>query len=408
MESKKMLFIGIDLNNARAMVSLFLEGMEQPETVSTVPGEERYSIPTAVYCDEEGKYFYGDEAVKRQDNPDGTFFDNIYRESLASENVIYRGILAKFMRRLIQFSQRYDDYEPELYLSVTVPEINDASVKLMRAMQDELGFPTERFQLMDYGESFFAFVYHQDPAIYRHDVAMFDFDTERITFRLIHADVLGEIKRVASVKKQWNFPEYLTGHNTDMDRFFSHIVRDSFEKNIISGVYLVGDGFDGDWMKDTYRMIGPNKRVFKGKNLYSVGACLAAWRNVYTEGWIYYYDCDYKLQGEISLEVIKDGRTQFVRMTMLGENWFAPTPTFYCLFDGNADFTTRTRVRQRMNARKDVFTLDLVPERAPGSIRFGVQAVPVNGREVVLRIWDDGFGDLYETSGKVWEFPIIM
>ncbi len=70
MELNKMLFIGIDLNNIRAMVSLFYQGMAEPETVSTVPGEERFSIPAAVYCSEDGNYFYGDEAIKRQENPD--------------------------------------------------------------------------------------------------------------------------------------------------------------------------------------------------------------------------------------------------------------------------------------------------------------------------------------------------
>lgn len=308
MEPNKMLFIGIDLNNIRAMVSLFYQGMAEPETVSTVPGEERYSIPTAVYVSGEGNYFYGDEAVKRQENATGTFFDNIYKESLAADNVIYRGILARFLERLVKFSERYDDYDPEPYLVVTIPEINDESVRLMDAMREELGFSSDHFLLMDYGESFFAYVYHQDPAIYRHDVAMFDFDNERILYFLLHADVLGAVKRVTSVKKRWDFPEYLTGHTTDTDRFFSHVVRDAFDKNIISGVYLLGDGFDGDWMKDTFRMIGPNKRVFKGKNLYSIGACYAAWRYVFSEGWSYYYDCDYKLQGEISMEMTKDGK----------------------------------------------------------------------------------------------------
>ena len=34
---------------------------------------------------------------------------------------------------------------------------------------------------------------------------------------------------------------------------------------------LTGDGFDGDWMKEVFRVLGPNRRVFVGKNLYTKG-----------------------------------------------------------------------------------------------------------------------------------------
>ena len=60
-------YIGIDLNDERAMVSLFYEGMKQVETVSAVPGEERFQIPLAVFCTGQGNYYYGEEALRRQD-----------------------------------------------------------------------------------------------------------------------------------------------------------------------------------------------------------------------------------------------------------------------------------------------------------------------------------------------------
>ncbi len=408
MEPKNKLYIGIDLNYDRAMVSLFYEGMEEPETVSTIPAEEHFRIPTAVFSTEQGSVYYGDEAVRRRDDPNGSYFSNLYGEALREENVIYRNMLAQFLRRLVRFSERFDEYDPEPFLAVTIPEISDEAVNLFSEMREELEFPAENFQLMEYGEAFFAYVYNQDPSVYRHDVVLFDYERESVRSITLHADYPGEIKRVTSSSRFWDFPGYLVGQHAAMDEFFSDIIREAFEKNIITGVYLVGDGFDGGWLNASLRVVGPNKRVFKGKNLYTVGACYAAYRSQCTEGWNFYYDCAYKLQGEITLQVMADGEKKYIRLVQLGENWFSPTPKYFFLYDGNPTLETFTRFRQRMNARKDSFVLEFMPEREPRSIRLSIQAFPVNGREVLLRVLDDGFGELFESSGKLWEFPILM
>ncbi len=408
MGEKNKLFIGIDLNDSRAMVSLYYEEMKEPETVSTVPAEEHFRIPTAVFCSEQGRYYYGDEAERRRDDPDGSYFSNLYGEALQTENVIYRNMLVLFLRRLIRFGERFDDYDPEVCLAITVPEIDDEVVRLFHEVRTELDFSAENFQIMEYGEAFFAYVYHQEPSVYTHDVILFDYEKDRVESITLHADPLGEVKRVTAKRNSWDFPGYLAGQKTAMDEFFSGIIEEAFEKDIISGVYFVGDGFDGGWLSASLRVVGPNKRVFKGKNLYTVGACYAAYRERFTEDWNYYFDCPYKLQGEITLQVMEDGEEKYIRLVQLGENWFAPTKKYFFLYDGNPTIETWTRFRQRMGARKDSFVLEFMPERAPRSIRLSIQAFPQNGREVLLRVRDDGFGELFESSGKLWEFPILM
>ncbi len=408
MEQKNKLFIGIDLNNSRAMVSLFYDGMAEPETVSTIPGEEHFRIPTAVYCSEQGHYYYGDEAVKRRESQEGSYFSDLYREALNEDNVVYRNMLVMFLRRLLHFADRFDEYELEPYLAIAVPEIDDDVVNLFDEVRDELEFSSESFRLMEYGESVFAYVYNQEASVFTHDVAVFEYEEEKVSFFLIHADMPGEIKRVTALQNSWDFPGYLEGDAAAMDEFFSDIIREAFEKNIISGVYLVGDGFDGGWLNTSLHVIGPNKRVFKGKNLYTVGTCFAAYRCLFTEGWNYYFDCHYKLQGEISIQVMDGGEKKYIRLAQLGENWFSPTEKYYFLYDGNPTIETWTRFRQRMNARKDSFTLEFMPEREPRSIRLSIQAFPLSGREVMLQVMDDGFGELFESSGKLWEFPIVL
>ena len=66
MEQKKILYMGIDLTDEQAMVSLFGRGMEEPETIMTGASKERYGIPVAMYLADSGHIFYGEEALRRK------------------------------------------------------------------------------------------------------------------------------------------------------------------------------------------------------------------------------------------------------------------------------------------------------------------------------------------------------
>ena len=56
-------------------------------------------------------------------------------------------------------------------------------------------------------------------------------------------------------------------------------------------------------LKESLRVLGGNKRVFLGKNLFTKGACYAGYRYTDASSWGFFYNCDYKMQGEIRMQV---------------------------------------------------------------------------------------------------------
>ena len=60
------------------------------------------------------------------------------------------------------------------------------------------------------------------------------------------------------------------------DLGFLGIARAVLDSEIVSAVYLSGEGFEGEWLKDsvTY-LLERRRRVFQGRNLYTKGACYA-------------------------------------------------------------------------------------------------------------------------------------
>ena len=61
-------------------------------------------------------------------------------------------------------------------------------------------------------------------------------------------------------------------------------------------------------------------------------------------------------------------------------------------------------------ANSQVLHLELtdLPDRPEAALRFRIQAIPKNGTEVTLRLSDDGFGEFFKSSGKIWEFPVAL
>jgi hypothetical protein len=406
-KEKKELYIGIDLGYDRAMVSLYHAGMTEPETVSTVLGEEKYQIPTAVFNGKSGSSYYGDEAIRRETHPDGEFYDNLYEQALSeSGSMLYHNLLVQYIRRLIRLRERYNFQEMKVNVGITVPEITPQAADLFSYVREQLDLEPAQFMLMEYSESFFAHTYHQDASIWMHDVALFDYTGDTIQFLLLHRKNQGKIQLVTSTQKSWQVTPAAQLNLELRDEFFANVLREALMKRVVSSVYFIGEGFDGNWLRESLRVLGPNKRAFLGKNLYTRGACMAVYRRAQQENWNFFFDCSYKMQGEISMKVQSGEEKGFLRIVNAGGNWFDATEEYTLIYGGDPKVEIWIRTRGQLNAKIRTFELDDLPNRPPKTIRLKVRATPVSGNRVVLKFWDDGFGELFENSGKTWSFPL--
>ena len=404
------IYIGIDLTETYAMVSLFGSGMKEPETIA-VGGEERYGIPLAMYLSGLGKTFYGEEALRRRENPQGEFFTDLYRKALEEfeeESTFYQGLLRQFLQRLIRLKDRYGSAANvmEICLGLTVPEITDDVIRLFEQIRKELEFSEENFFLMDHAESFFAHTYHQDNMLWQHEVVLFDFTEHEVCFYLLHRKGGRSLQMVTAEKKSWDVPDYVVPDSPVRDEFFANIIRESFANHMISAVYFVGDGFDGSWLKESLRVLGTNKRVFLGKNLFTKGACYAAYRYSGSADWGFFYQCDYKTQGEIFLHIQKEGSPALIRLLEAGRNWYYETPAYEFLYDGTPELVFEIGTIGQINHRRQTFELTDLPQRPDKTIRLRIQAMAQNGRQVQVHISDTGFGAFFEPTGKKWMVPM--
>lgn len=116
----------------------------------------------------------------------------------------------------------------------------------------------------------------------------------------------------------------------------------------------------------------------------------------------------YKMQGEIRMQVQCGEENIEIRLVEAGKNWFASMPEYVLLYDGTPELSVTIGEIGQIHAQTRVFPLTDLPDRPEKTLRFRIRALAENGRKVVLHLEDDGFGELFESSGKVWEFPVTF
>lgn len=410
-EQNKDFYLGIDMGKSRAMISIYREDMKDPETVSTVRGTEKFGIPTAMFLEKKGTTYYGEEALKRKDLPNGDFFTDIYTEALQEnpeETTLYHGLLVQFVRRLIRLKERFRLNDDPSCVAVTVPALTEPAIALWKYVRRELGMTEKNFQFMDYAESFFFHTYHQEPALWQHDVALFYFQETDLLFYRLHRKGGSGISLVTAEQKNWQVSESICVDYELKDEYFANIVRESFAGHTISTVYFVGDGFDGNWLQESLRIMGSNKRGFLGKNLFTRGAAYGAWRYVEPESWAFFFSCEYKMQAEVDLQMESHGEEGRIRLVEAGQNWFSPTPSYKLLYGGTSQLVLMIGRIGALNRQTVTFELEDLPKRPENALRFRIQAIPQSGTEVTVVLADDGFGELFQSSGKIWKFQLHL
>jgi hypothetical protein len=408
-QSDNELYIGIDLGEKRALVSFYTAGMVEPETVTTRTSEEHYEIPTAICRTKNGKLFYGEEAVKRRAEEGAVFADHLLQQAVQLRTEEKLEDLTLFLKRLTAFRRSYArDMQEPFHLGIAVSHLNTETVSILLQIRDRLQIAPERFRMTDYRESFFDYTILQDRSIWKNDTVMFDFTDRQLT--CYHLKIRGKRHplRAQVHTSRWEVPELAMADRGERDRFFSARVEESFLGQNISGVYLIGDGFDGGWFDRTLEAFGPSKRIFIGKNLYTKGACLGAFRRLHDEGECIRFVCDYKIRRELCIRVSQERREVFLPIVTAGKNWFESSFSCCLLYNGSSEIRLYERETGHGPKLRQTLFLDDFPARKPKSVRLRFSAYPINAGQLLIRISDEGFGGFYPNTGKAWSYTVDL
>ena len=402
--------LGIDINPRSTVLSIYKSNMEEPTTVSTVLGEENYSIPTVLAKrNGMGQWFFGDEALTKNRTKEAYLVDDLYNLAIRNEQVFIDGenyqardLLVIFFNKLFSIPGPMAAMGEVEKLVICVEQVNLEVMELMNYAAEKLGIDSKKVMLIDRNECFYFYALSGKPELFLYSVALFDYSGSNMI-------------SVVMNRNQSTRPQLITldvvnhGDITEnKDEMFDEIIADTFGSKLFSSVYLVGDGFDGDWMKLSLSRLCKGRKVFLGKNLYSKGACYAGYIKEGKRDWPFIFIGDNDLKLNLSIKILDNNVMKFFTLIDAGQSWYDAKGECEVILDGEPEIEFYVQRPESREAHTDVLELTDIPKRENRTTRLRIEARPISDIAVSIIITDLGFGEISPASGKSWEHTITL
>ena len=407
-DTGKKIDIGIDLDGDVAMVSFSYAGCE-PETVSPLAGSEIFAIPLAICLKKNGGWAYGEEAHRVEKSGLGQCEDHLLERALRGEQVqlgeklfAISDLLAMFLKKMVTMAGRLGPAASLSCLVITTRTLDVPMIRLLQECVRAMQLPEGAVHFMDHKESFFYYGSSQPPEFSSHNMGLFEYRGRQMLFWCLEREKESRPQLLSIREERYGFePE-------QADEVFARIIPQAFGKQIITTVYLVGDGFENGWMKQSLQLLCQGRRVFLGKNLFSKGACYAAMRMDDTKPQRYVYIGEHEMKCNVSLKVYERGKLSFFTLVTAGVPWFEAQGSCEVVIDGTPTIDFWIQQPNSREARIETVALSALPERENRTTRMLIDAVPKSDHEVLMTLTDIGLGELVPGTGKKWEYELQL
>lgn len=409
-QNRASVYLGIDLNDRYAMISYYQLHMDEPETVSTIAGGDAYQIPTLLAKRKGlGQWYYGDDAKKMAKTSEVVCVDTLLRRAVSGEIVRMeeesyeaRELLTLFLKRVMELPRKLGTVRVYDRVVLSIERLSKESMEMFWEIIPKLGLSQEQFIVIDHKESFYHFALSQPEALWIHDVYLFENDGKHLFYYGLKRNTRTKPQMISIRESIKNPVEEKDDHE------FLAILQKAFENQIVTTAYLVGEGFEGGWMKDSLAFLCKNRRVFLGNNLYSKGACYAGYNREHAEKWKFIYMGEHEMKFNLSLKVRDRGNLAFYTLTSAGKNWFETKGECEVILSGTPEIEFWKQLPNSRDAVIESLELTDLPNRPDRTTRLRITATPVSDEKIEVLIQDMGFGEIYRSTDKTWKYTMTM
>lgn len=190
-----------------------------------------------------------------------------------------------------------------------------------------------------------------------------------------------------------------------LDRYFADAVGQLVKDRTVSTVYLIGEGFQGEWYQESLKLLCQGRRVFLGNNLYSKGACYAAKERLSGSR----LSADYAFLGRdmiranVGMHVLRRGQDAYLALLDAGTNWYEAKKECEFLLEEENSFSLRITPLNGKEVREVLVSLNGLAKRPPRMTRIRMRVDMTDVSTVRINMEDLGFGEFYPATHQFWE-----
>lgn len=419
--------VGYDLGEQYSQISYCIYGQGDVEMVATVVGTKQYNIPTML-CKrkDSNQWYYGKDAVKHREEEDMIPVEGLLALAKKGETVELDGetydpvaLLTLFIKRSMTLMSLIASFEKIDAIMFTVDELDDRMVEVLAQAAANLNLKTSRIYFQSHTESFYFFVLHQPPELWNYQVIACEHNGKRLkTYRMecnkrttpIVALIEEQIYETLVIPEESEEEDIRRDAYQLADERFLGILQKMCEGRIVSTAYLLGDGFRAGWNERSLQFLCRSRRVFRGNNLFSRGACYGLLEKLDPSevGAKHVFLGKDKLKSNIGMNVLRQGRESYFALLDAGENWYEIQKE--CEFLLGNDKTLAFVITPLNGKNKEIREIPLKNVSVNGApyTRYRLEVSMCAADTVQIRVTDLGFGEFFPASGQVWEEKITL
>lgn len=415
------IIVGYDLGHTCSQISYYSADTKKVETAASVAGTQIYNIPT-VLCKrcQANQWLYGREAVRAAEAEEGILVDNLLRLAMDGEPVRIEdkpydpvALLTLFIKRSLGLLAMAGTIDRIGAFLITCRQLDSRLMEVLSQALAGVGLKAKHICFQSYEESFYQYMIHQPKELWEFQTVLLHYDEQLI--RVYRMESNGRTTPRAMTIGQEEYPFLFAQENAkpeeedgrQMDEEFLQLVTHICGNERISAIYLIGEFFNPEWMKESLRFLCRGRRVFLGSNLYSQGACLgmmerlkpsAAAMNSVLLG-------TDKLKANIGMRVARQGEDSYCALLDAGTSWYeAVRDCEYYLQEENSFELVITPLNGK-KGKLARMTLEGLPE---GIARIRLHLQMENEQKLQITVEDLGFGEFRPASGRTWQEEIML
>lgn len=412
-DKKSRLYVGFELGDTISQISYMRSDKTEPETVSLVPGQEIYGIPT-ILCKrfEVNQWFFGSDVAKH--TGEGVEIDRLLSKAYDKETIELDGeefeaerLLALFVKRGLSLISMNPSEQVD-YLMITTYIMDARMIEVMNVVADYLGMDKEHIFFGSYSESFYEYVMHQQEALRSHEILLLDSREQCKSYSMsfnrrcepvvafieeksLDSEIFAEIKG--------DSPSY-EERAAELDSLLSEELDTLLEDHFFSSVYLVGERFTGKIYRDSMRKLCTNRRGFQGNNLFCKGACYGAMeKGEKTElSKKYLFLGKDKIKANVGILAEIKGREEYYPLLDAGKNWYEIDVKEELILGNEAAIKFVITPLNGRDAKHLQMVLEDFPKRPEKASRIELSLKCDDESHMRFTVIDLGFGELFRAT----------
>lgn len=413
---------GYDFGKNAVQISYCLPGAEKPETVSQVAGEEQYLIPALLAKrTDRDLWLYGKEAAAAVEQGEAWPVADLLTKAAAQETVEVGeesydpvALLSLFLKKTISLLTPVIHPDRLSAFVFTVEEVTKPVMDALFTAVSMMGLKAPKISVIGRAESFFYYNISQPRELWMRDVMVCDFTGECL--KTLHFSANRRTTPIASFVEEavWEEvrPILWTGDEIEdnrskmkLDARFAAVMEQQLSESQVCTVYLIGEGFAGEWYDQSLQVLCKDRRVFLGNNLYSKGACYAAKERLepgsISQG--YAFLGRDMLKANVGMHVSRRGKDAYLALMDAGVNWYEARKECAFLLEEENTFSLRITPLNGKEIREVVVTLNGLPKRPARTSRISLKVDMIDVKTVRICMEDLGFGEFFPATHKYWK-----